>query len=152
MIELAIVIGVLMSLISIEALGLAAGGIIIPGYIALQLANPDRILGTLLIAFLTFLILKLIGRFTFLFGRRQMVLALLIGTILSIFSHQYFYLETASSTAEFSAVGWVVPGLIAHWSANQGFIKTIATLAITSVLVRFIVILIYQGQPFPNLY
>ena len=60
MIELAIVLGVIISLISIEAFGLAAGGIIIPGYIALQLTEPDRILGTFVIALSTFLLIKLI--------------------------------------------------------------------------------------------
>lgn len=152
MIELAIVIGVTISLISIEAFGLAAGGIIIPGYIALQLTEPDRIVGTLVIALTTFLLIKLISRVTFLFGRRQMVVGLLIGTILSIISHHYMVFNTETSTAEFSAVGWVVPGLIAHWAANQGFVKTISMLSITSVIVRMIVILIYAGEQFPDLY
>ncbi len=152
MIELAIVIGVLISLISIEAFGLAAGGIIIPGYVSLQLTSPDRILGTVLIAFATFLLIKGISRFTFLFGRRQMVVALLVGTILSIISHHFMIFNTETSTAEFSAVGWVVPGLIAHWAANQGFLKTMGMLSISSVIVRFLVILCFNGNLFPQLY
>jgi gamma-polyglutamate biosynthesis protein CapC len=146
MIELAITVGIVLSLFFIEAFGLAAGGIIIPGYIALQLTNLDKMLGTVVISLATYLILHLISKFTFLFGRRQMVVALLIGTSLSIISHHYLAFNTSSSTVEFSAVGWVIPGLIAHWAAKQGFVKTIAMLSITSILVRFIVILCFSGS------
>lgn len=151
MIELAITLGIVFSLIFIELFGMAAGGVIIPGYISLQLTNVDKILGTLLIAFITFLIITLISKFTFLFGRRQMVVALLVGTLLSIISHHYLYVNTETSTVEFSAVGWVIPGLIAHWSIKQGFMKTISMLAITSVLVRFLVIIFYNGNLLPNI-
>ena len=152
MIELAVTVGIVLSLLFIEAFGMAAGGIIVPGYIALQLTSPDRVAGVLIIALISFLIVKLISRYTFLFGRRQMVVALLIGTIFSIISHHYMYVNTATTTMEFSAVGWVVPGLIAHWSAKQGYVKTISMLAITSVLVRLIVILAFSGEIIPDLY
>jgi poly-gamma-glutamate biosynthesis protein PgsC/CapC len=151
MIELAITLGIVFSLIFIELFGMAAGGVIIPGYISLQLTNVDKILGTVLIALLTFLVIKLISRFTFLFGRRQMVVALLVGTLLSIVSHHYLYVNTENTTVEFSAVGWVIPGLIAHWSVKQGFMKTISMLAITSVLVRFLVIIFFNGNLLPNI-
>ncbi|MGD1846061.1 MAG: poly-gamma-glutamate biosynthesis protein PgsC [Salibacteraceae bacterium] len=152
MIELAVTFGIVMSLIFIEAFGMAAGGIIVPGYIALQLGEPDRLIGMVLIALLTFLTLKVIGKFTFLFGRRQMVVALLIGTLYAIVSHHVMYFNTADSTLELSAVGWVVPGLIAHWAMKQGFTKTMSMLAIISVLVRFMVILVFNGSTIPNLY
>ena len=41
MIELAISLGLLLSLIFNEAFGLATGGLVVPGYIALQLGAPD---------------------------------------------------------------------------------------------------------------
>ncbi len=152
MIELAVTLGIVLSLLSIESFGIAAGGIIVPGYVALQIGMPDRIFGLIIIAFITFLTLKLIGKFTFLFGRRQMVVSLLIGTVFAIFSHNFMFFNTSSSTVEFSAVGWVVPGLVAHWSANQGFIKTLSMLAIISILVRFLVIILFDGALIPNLY
>ncbi|MCF8256896.1 MAG: poly-gamma-glutamate biosynthesis protein PgsC [Flavobacteriales bacterium] len=152
MIELAVTIGIVLSLLFVEAFGMAAGGIIVPGYIALQLTSPDRIIGVLVIAFITFLLVKLISRYTFLFGRRQMVVSLLIGTIFSIISHHYLFFNMATTTLEFSAVGWVVPGLIAHWSVKQGYLKTLSMLAITSVLVRLLVMLIFWGELIPDLY
>ncbi len=152
MIELAVALGIVMSLIFVELLGLAAGGIVIPGYIALQLGHPDRLIGTLLVSFLTYLIIKLLSKRMFLFGRRQLVLAILIGTVISIISHHYMIVNRPATTWEFSAVGWIVPGLLAHWSVKQGYVKTIAMLAVTAILVRFFVIIIYGGMPFPDLY
>ena len=145
MIELAITLGIVLSLFFIEAFGLAAGGVIIPGYIALQLTHPDHMLGTVITSFATYLIIMLISKFTFLFGRRQMVVALLVGTLLSILSHNLLVFNTNDSTAEFSAIGWVIPGLMAHWAAKQGYIKTISMLAVTSIVVRFAVIICFNG-------
>lgn len=152
MIELAVVIGIILSLFFVEAFGMAAGGIIVPGYVALQLGTPDRLVGLVIIALATFLVIQLIGRFTFLFGRRQMVVSLLVGTIFSIVSHHYGFFNTTSSTLEFSAVGWVVPGLVAHWASKQGFVKTMSMLSLISVIVRLFVIIAFNGKTIPQLY
>lgn len=152
MIELSVTLGIVLSLLFIESFGLAAGGLVVPGYIALQLSSPDHIIGTVIVSILTYIIVFGLSRIIFLFGRRQMVIALLIGTILSIISHNFLFFNTASSTLEFSAVGWVVPGLIAHWSLKQGIVKTFSVLTITSIIIRFIVILAFGGALFPELY
>lgn len=152
MIELAVSLGVVFSLLFIEAFGMAAGGIVIPGYVALQLGTPDRLLGLVIISLATFLSLKGLGKFMFLFGRRQMVIALLIGTLYSIFSHHFMVFENKDASLELSAVGWVVPGLIGHWSVKQGFVKTLSMLIITSIFVRLVVIAIYGGATLPDLY
>ncbi|MEM9024406.1 MAG: hypothetical protein AAGB22_11725, partial [Bacteroidota bacterium] len=62
------------------------------------------------------------------------------------------FFNTETSTLELSAVGWVIPGLIGHWAMKQGFLKTIAMLSIISVLVRMVVIVVYNGNPIPELY
>ena len=146
MIEFAIALGLISSLFFVDAFGLAAGGIVVPGYIALQLSHIDQIAATLLIAILTSLIVKVIGRYTFLYGRRQMVLCLLIGCLLALLSRYFFVLDVSQNTFRLEALGWVVPGLIAHWIDKQGVIKTISMLLITSVIVRCSVILLYNGS------
>ncbi len=149
MIELAITLGLILSLLSYEVFGLAAGGIVVPGYIALQLNHPDRLAGILGVSLLTFLIIKMLGKYTFLYGRRQMVLSLLIGCLLANFSRYFLSLNIASTTLELQAVGWVIPGLIAHWFAKQGIFKTISVLFVSSVLVRLILILVFAGALLP---
>ena len=146
MVELAIALGLVSSLFFIDAFGLAAGGIVVPGYIALQLSHPDRIIATFVIAVLTSLIVKFIGRYTFLYGRRQMVLCLLVGCLLSLISHHFLAFNVTNNTFQLEALGWVIPGLIAHWMEKQGVIKTTSMLLVTSVIVRFSVILLYNGS------
>jgi poly-gamma-glutamate biosynthesis protein PgsC/CapC len=150
MIELAITLGLIFSLLSYEVFGLAAGGIVVPGYIALQLSHPERLVGTLVVSFLTYLIIKALGRYTFLYGRRQMVLSLLIGCLLAYFSRYFLMFDVTSSTVELQAVGWAIPGLIAHWFGKQGVYKTLSVLFIASVLVRLIVIVLFGGALLPE--
>jgi poly-gamma-glutamate biosynthesis protein PgsC/CapC len=109
----------------------------------------DQIVATFAIAILTSLIIKLIGRFTFLYGRRQMVLCLLVGCIFALISHNFFVFDVSESTFRLEALGWVMPGLIAHWIDKQGIIKTVSMLLITSVIVRFSVIILYNGSLMP---
>jgi poly-gamma-glutamate biosynthesis protein PgsC/CapC len=150
MIELAITIGLVFSLLSYEVFGLAAGGIVVPGYIAMQLANPERLAGIFIVSFLTYLIIKVLGNYTFLYGRRQMVLSLIIGGLLANFSRYFLKFEISGNMLELQAVGWVIPGLIAHWFGKQGVFKTLSVLFISSTLVRLVVILIFAGSLLPK--
>ncbi len=149
MIELSVTLGLIFSLLSYEVFGLAAGGIVVPGYIALHLTEPDRLAGIFIVSFITFLIIKVLANYTFLYGRRQMVLSLLIGCLLANFSRQFLSFEMAAGTIQLTALGWVIPGLIGHWFGKQGVFKTITVLFITAVFVRFLVILIFNGAQFP---
>lgn len=150
MIELAITLGLILSLLSYEVFGLAAGGIVVPGYIALQLTDPERLIGVLIVSLLTFIIIKVLSNYTFLYGRRQMVLALLVGCLLANFSRYFLTIDLISTTVELQAVGWVIPGLIAHWFIKQGVFKTVSVLFVSSVLVRLILILIFMGALLPE--
>lgn len=150
MIEFAITLGLIFSLLSYEVFGLAAGGIVVPGYIALQLTHPDRLAGLITVSLLTYLIIRVLSKYTFLYGRRQMVLSLLIGVFLANFSRHFMMFNIATTTIELQAVGWVIPGLIAHWFAKQGVFKTLSVLFINSVLVRLILIIFFWGELLPK--
>jgi len=150
MIEIAITLGLVFSLLSYEVFGLAAGGIVVPGYIALQLSHPERLAGIFIVSILTYLIIKALSNYTFLYGRRQMVLSLLIGGLLANFSRYFLSIDLGTTTIELSAVGWVIPGLIAHWFGKQGVFSTVSVLFITSVLVRLILILFFAGALLPE--
>ena len=149
MIELSITLGLVFSLLSYEIFGLAAGGIVVPGYIALHLSQPDRLAGIVLVSFTTYVIIKILGKYTFMYGRRQMVVCLLIGCLLANISRHFLAIDLAGNMMQLEAVGWVVPGLIAHWFGKQGVFKTLSVLFITSVLVRLLVIIIFNGELFP---
>jgi poly-gamma-glutamate biosynthesis protein PgsC/CapC len=150
MIELAITLGLVLSLLSYEIFGLAAGGIVVPGYIALHLSHPDRMLGVLLVSLLTYGIVRVASNYMFLYGRRQMVVCLLLGALLANLSRHYFTINVTAATVELTAVGWVIPGLIAHWFGRQGIFKTICAVLVTSIVVRLFVIALYNGSMLPS--
>ncbi|MEM8963877.1 MAG: poly-gamma-glutamate biosynthesis protein PgsC [Acidobacteriota bacterium] len=150
MVEVAITLGLVLSLVAYEAFGLAAGGLVVPGYIALQLGTPGKLAGVLIVALLTMGIIKIVARYTFIFGRRQLVLSVLIGCLLSIASRNFLYFDIGLDAVELYAIGWVVPGLIANWFLKQGIVTTLCALAITSTLVRFLVILLFGGALLPG--
>ena len=55
MAEVTIGLGIILSLVLSETLGVTAGGIIVPGYIALYLHQPFQVVVTLLVAIICLL-------------------------------------------------------------------------------------------------
>lgn len=146
MIELTIGLGVLCSLLFHEVLGAAAGGIVVPGYIALYLHDPARIAATLGVAFMAYLGIRLIARFMFVYGRRRLVIAVLLGFIFGHLSREFLVREHIATTFSLEAIGYIIPGLIANWFERQGVVKTISAMLIAAPLVRIFVILLSGGE------
>jgi gamma-polyglutamate biosynthesis protein CapC len=145
-IEAAVGLGVIISLIFTEMLGASAGGIVVPGYIALYLDKPLQILGTLLVSLVTWGIIRGIGMFTLLFGKRRMVLSILVGFILGWLSRNLIFHNVTVYDLQMQSIGYIVPGLIANWFERQGFLKTLSTMMIAAVLVRLILMVVFAGE------
>lgn len=75
-------IGIVVSLIFHEVLGITAGGIIVPGYLAFQTSHPLGLAGTLVIALFTFGFIRLLSNFMFVYGTRRLVVTLLSALII----------------------------------------------------------------------
>ena len=157
-IGLAIGIGMCLSLFLTEALGVTAGGVIVPGYIALYLHEPIQIIVTFSISFLVLFILKILSNFIFIYGKRRLVLSLLLGFFFGYLSKVYFSFDLLSSLPFLSSynlgfleqyglasIGNIIPGLIASWMDRQGSIKTVSVIIIIAVLTRLIMIIISGG-------
>ena len=80
MVEISIGLGIILSLVLSEALGVTAGGIIVPGYIAL-FYKPIQVVSTFTVAVIVLIIIKLLSRVMFLYGKRRIVLALILGVL-----------------------------------------------------------------------
>ncbi|MDD2230613.1 MAG: poly-gamma-glutamate biosynthesis protein PgsC [Candidatus Cloacimonetes bacterium] len=145
-VQAAVGIGVIISLIFSELLGASAGGIVVPGYIALYLDKPLQILGTLIISLLTWGIIRIIGNFTLLFGKRRMVLSILIGFILGWASRLLVVNDITVLQLQMQSIGYIVPGLIANWFERQGFLKTLSTMGIAAVVVRLTLMVVFHGE------
>ena len=64
-------LGLLVSLVFSEVLGIAAGGMVVPGYFALYLDQPSMIITTLLVAYVTYAIVHSLSSFMIIYGRRR---------------------------------------------------------------------------------
>ena len=137
--EIAIGIGIILSLVFTETLGVTAGGVIVPGYIALYLHDPKMVLGTFAISLLTFGIIKILSRFMLIYGKRRLVLSLLIGFFIG------FWVKENYVNGELYVIGHIVPGLIASWMDRQGISRTISVILITASIVYLCMMLLYKG-------
>ncbi len=141
MIERAVGLGIILSFLFTEVTGLSAGGIIVPGYLALFLTEPQRIMATFLVAFLTYLLVKVLYIFIIVYGRRRFMAAVLIGYIIG-----WAFGELTTGTTylgvDFRIIGYIVPGLIANDMLRQGVLKTIITTLFVSAVVRIILFII----------
>ena len=145
MVEAAIGLGLVISLIFSETLGLAAGGMVVPGYLALMIHEPLRITGTIAVALLTLGILKLVSRYVLIYGRRRIVVAVLIGFALGALSRDLLLLKVKGIPVDLRTIGFVIPGLIANWMERQGAIQTLCVMTTTAVLVRLLLMLLNGG-------
>ena len=146
-------IGLAVSLLFSEMFGLAAGGMVVPGYIALYLNRPIDIVLTILAALLTYLVVHSLSTFMIIYGKRRTVIMIIIGYLVRglvaqvpfYSSEPLFRLSEILSTGvpDFDPIGYVIPGLIAIWMDRQGVVETLAALITSSVVVRLILMLVF---------
>lgn len=141
-------IGLVISLVFSELFGLVAGGLVVPGYMALYIDRPLAVLSTLAASLATLGLIRFLAYFMFIFGRRRMVLTIIFGFLLGSALRTAGDLRLAGFPLDLAPVGYIIPGLLANWMDRQGVVPTLATLVIASVLVRLILILISGGSFF----
>ena len=134
-------IGLVITLIFIGITGVFPGGIIVPAYLVLFADQPLRLLGTLVVAFISWRLYLLASHYLILFGKRRFIFLILIGAIggfvLSFILPRFF-----PGTLELKVIGWVIPGLIASQFEKQGLFLTLASMTV------LVTVLYYIGQLF----
>ncbi|MBC8526162.1 MAG: poly-gamma-glutamate biosynthesis protein PgsC [Candidatus Cloacimonetes bacterium] len=146
MFEVSVGFGVIISLFFLETFGVAAGGIVVCGYIAMYLHQPWTIFATLLISFIVYGIVKLLGSFMFIYGRRRMVISVLLGFIFGWIARSYGLFTSLHGDYSVQVIGYIIPGLIANSMDRQGVVQTLTVMGIAAVLVRFILVLVFGGK------
>ena len=139
-------IGMVLSLFLTETMGVTAGGIIVPGYIAMNLENPERLVITFGVSIITFLLIKLLSQYIMIYGKRRLVLALLIGFLLGYLSRSENMITASLGSTEFIVIGNIIPGLIANWMDRQGVLRTISTVLITAGITKLCIMTISMLQ------
>ena len=146
MAEISLGLGIFLSLILSESLGVTAGGIIVPGYIALYLHQPIQVVATFLVAILVWAIIQGMGNVMFLYGKRRIVLAIILGFFFGYISRNFIYLS--QDIGSVAVIGNIIPGLIANWMDRQGIIRTLSVVLLTSVMVKLCIMILFGGVLF----
>ncbi len=112
-VRVALVVGVVVSIVFYERLHLTTGGAIVPAYLVLFLPQPLFVAVTLVIGYLTYLIVnRVIARRFILYGRRKFEVELLVGlTLLTGFTLLGLQLQVLDPTLlALVGVGFLIPG------------------------------------------
>jgi len=147
LVTLSIGLGLVISLVFSEFLGVAAGGMVVPGYVALYLNQPFMIVLTLLASYLTYFLVHALSSVMIIYGRRRTVLMILVGFVFGWFIRSMgSSLGLHTGSLDLTVIGYIIPGLIAIWIDRQGAVETFSALIIASVIVRIGLILVTGGE------
>ena len=138
-------IGLVVSLVYSELFGIAPGGIIVPGYLALNVHDPVIVVITFAISMLTFFVVRVLSTVTIIYGRRRTVLMILIGFLLGSLVRAGVGVGTPIGPFEVDVIGYIIPGLIAIWMDRQGLVVTGTSALTASILTRLSGLLLLGG-------
>lgn len=148
LLALAIGIGLVVSLIFSELFGLAAGGLVVPGYFALYLTKPVDVAMTIAAGLLAYTVVAFLSRFLIIYGKRRTVLMILAGYLLGA-ATRLLLGGLPAGIVDVEVIGYIIPGLIAIWLDRQGLIETLSALISAAVVVRLILILVVGQELHP---
>ncbi|MCP3027615.1 poly-gamma-glutamate biosynthesis protein PgsC [Halobacillus sp. A5] len=131
---LALVAGIVLSLFYTEKTGVLPAGLVVPGYMAMLFTFPVSVAVIFMISFVTYLVvMKVIAKFTILYGRRKFTAMLTVGIILKIvFDMAVPGYSTPDIVDGMMAIGVIIPGLIANTIQKQGVLPTTASTLLLS--------------------
>lgn len=136
-----IVVSIVLGFFFGEMTGWLTGGLVAPGYLALYIDQPLRILMTYMAALLAFFLIKLLAKITILFGRRRFMAFILAGICMGALLDAVVRLIPPSGT-DLRAIGYVVPGLIANDIWKQGLWRTLLGSLVITLATRVVLLLI----------
>jgi len=137
MIYQAIGIGIAIGFLFYELVGLSPGGIVVPGYIALFIDQPLRIMVTVAIAILTYYIVSFLSNYLILYGKRRFLSMILISFLVKWIVESFIF-QFPVTNIEIQSIGYIIPGLLANEMKRQGIIPTLLAMSIVAILVRLI--------------
>ncbi len=137
-------IGLVVGFLYYELVGLSPGGVIPSAYFALFLRQPERMAVTLILALVVWAGIRLLQRHTFLYGRRRLLTALLMGFAVKWLAESVVA-PAIPSPVEIHAIGYIVPGLIASDMVRQKVVPTALSLGIVTMITGLLGMLLGIG-------
>ncbi len=136
-VRLVLALGIIVSILIYERFRLTGGAAVVAGYLGIFVNRPLYIITTIGIALITFFVVqRFIARRMFLYGRRRLVVMVMVGMVFEGIAGTVAYF-TASDVAwliGLYGVGFVLPGLIAQDMERQGVWRTVFTTLITALI------------------
>lgn len=137
-----LIISIAISLIFSEITGISPGGIITSGYIALSINNPQKLVYTLVIVFLTLGCVKILSKYAIIYGKRRFAIMILTSYILNFLINRFLPLEF-----NFTMLGTLIPGIIANQFEKQGILKTFVSMMFV-VSINVLIMLVLKMKVF----
>jgi len=126
-------IGLIAGFIFYEFVGISPGGVIAPAYLALFVLQPEKILVTLVLSVIILYIIKLMSSVMILYGRRKLLLALVLGFLLKLIIDLIIQ-PMPIMKFDLQSIGYIIPGLIAHEMSRQKVVPTLLSLGIVTLI------------------
>ena len=141
-VRIALVVGVVVSILFYERVQLTTGGAIVPAYLAMFLPAPIFVVTTVVAGYLTyFCVSVVIAKRKILYGRRKFEVEMLVGlAFVAVGTGGALLLrEERPLYIGLTGIGFLIPGVIAHDMFRQGPRKTLLALAATTAIVALFV-------------
>src|SRR2546422_11298316 len=129
--EVAIALGIAVSMLFYEKQNLVPGGVIVPGYVALTLDRPYLLLSTFAVAIITVFALRKVAGHVVLFGRRKFSFMMLMSFVItcgiqSLVALALTYGQVASvgPAGIFHVIGIIIPELGANSMRRHSITKS----------------------------
>ncbi len=141
-VRVALIVGVVVSIVFYERVQLTTGGAIVPAYLAMFIAAPVLIAVTIAIGYLTYVIVSVvIAKRWILYGRRKFEVEMLVGlALISVGTGLAVLLSGRHPLFLYlTGIGFLIPGVLAHDMFRQRPSRTLLAVMITTVIVALFV-------------
>jgi len=139
-------IGLAVNLFLSEIFGIAGGGLVVPGYLALHLTEPLSVVLTVAAGLAAFGLVRALSSVIIVYGRRRTILMILAGYLTGMVARYLAGAQTEEAALHYAVIGFIVPGLIAIWLDRRGIVESLCSLITASVVVRLVLILIFGSE------
>lgn len=138
-----VLLGVIISIIFFEITDISPGGIIVPGLMVLYIQEPERMVYTVIVAVITYYVVKLLSKYLIIFGKRRFVVMIFVSILINFLLDLLLGI-TSFNMINISIIGYTIAGLIANDIHKQGIRRTIPALAICITIIELLSIIILQ--------
>jgi poly-gamma-glutamate biosynthesis protein PgsC/CapC len=136
-VRMVLALGVIVSILVYERWRLTGGAAVVAGYLAIYVDRPLYIVTTVALAVAAYyFVQRIVARRMFLYGRRRLVVMIMVGMILQGLTSLIAFIGTQDAPwlVGLYGVGFVLPGLMAQDMERQGVRATLLAVGVTVVL------------------